>query len=228
MSKLYIVATPIGNLKDITLRALDILREVDFIASEDTRVTRKLLTHYKISRPLISYHEHSKRNKYDKIAKMLSDGNDIALLTDAGTPGISDPGARLIDFIRRELPDVCIIAIPGPSALTAAISLAGINMDKFLFLGFPPHKKGRKTFFEVIRDSEVPVVFYESTHRIEKAFQNLEDAMGVDRDIIVARELTKIYEEVWRGSVCEAKEYFQNEKKKGEFVVIVPKNKKSR
>jgi len=221
MAKLYVIATPIGNLKDITLRALEVLGGVDFILCEDTRVARKLLSHYNISKPLISYHEHSRQKVYDKIADILSEGKNTALLSDAGTPGISDPGARLVDFVRRELPEVCIMAVPGPSALTAAASIAGINMDKFLFLGFPPHKKGRKTFFENIKDSDVPVVFYESPHRIKRAFKDMDSAMGGNKEIIVARELTKIYEEVWRGTVAEAKDYFQDEKQRGEFVVIV-------
>jgi len=222
MPILYVVATPIGNLKDITLRALEVLRAADFIICEDTRVTRKLLTYYQISKPLVSYHQYSKLKSYWKIIDLLKTGKSAALVSDAGTPGISDPGAYLIDFIRRELPAVRLIVVPGPSALIAAASVSGVNMDKFIFLGFPPRKKGRQKFFKRIQESDLSVIFYESTHRIERVFRDLEEIFGNMKEIILARELTKIYEEVWRGSILEAKEHFQGEHKKGEFVIIIP------
>ena len=226
MPILYIVATPIGNLKDITLRALEVLREVDFIICEDTRVTRKLLTHYQISKPLFSYHQYSKFTIYRKFKEMFKEGKNGALVSDAGTPGISDPGAHLVDFIIRELAEVSLIAVPGPSALIAAASVSGINMDKFLFLGFPPRKKGRQTFFKKIKESGAPVIIYESPHRVEKTFNQLGDVLGEEKKIVVCRELTKIHEEIWRGAVSEAKTYFIGERQRGEFVIIIPYEKK--
>ncbi|MBI2628131.1 MAG: 16S rRNA (cytidine(1402)-2'-O)-methyltransferase [Candidatus Niyogibacteria bacterium] len=222
MPILYVIATPIGNLKDITLRALEVLRAVDFIICEDTRVTRKLLAHYQISKPLVSYHQYSKLKSCQKIADFLKTGKSAALVSDAGTPGISDPGARLIDFIRRELPAVRLIAVPGPSALIAAASVSGINTDKFLFLGFPPRKKGRQKFFKRIQESVEPVIFYESTHRVAKAFAELAAVLGDTAEIAVAREITKIYEEIWRGVLKDAAAHFINERQRGEFVIIIP------
>lgn len=226
MPKLYVVATPIGNLEDITLRALRILREVDFVICEDTRVTKKLLSRYDISKPLVSCHEHSTPKVHKKIADMLSGGKNAALVTDAGTPGISDPGARLLSFLRINNSEIEISPIPGPSALLAAASVAGINMDQFIFLGFPPHKKGRKTFFEEVAKVAMSVVFYESTHRVEKAFAELAGVLGDAADVVVAREITKIYEEIWHGTVKDAAAHFVGERQRGEFVIIVPKNKK--
>ncbi len=148
MPSLYIVATPIGNLRDITFRALDVLRGVDFILCEDTRVTKKVLRHYNISTPVISYHQHSKLKKVEYIIQLLKKGKNLALVSDAGTPGISDPGNRLINEIINRCNNVTITPVPGPSALTAAVSVSGFKMDKFLFLGFPPHKRKRKKFFK--------------------------------------------------------------------------------
>ena len=223
MGILYIIATPIGNLKDITLRALEALKEVDLILAEDTRVTRKLLNHYSIRKPLKRYDEHVGRGVYDKIQDRLRKGERIALVSDAGTPGISDPGSRLVKFIQEELPDAKIIPVPGPSALIAALSASGVNADKFTFLGYPSHKKGRQTFFRKLKTIEIrPVVFYESPHRIEKALISLSEIFGEEHEIVVARELTKIHEEIFKGSVLEAQSHFQREKKRGEFVVIIP------
>jgi 16S rRNA (cytidine1402-2'-O)-methyltransferase len=215
---LYIVATPIGNLKDITLRALEVLKDVDFIACEDTRVTAKLLNHYSIKKPLISYHQHSKIARVEKIIEHLKAGKNIALVTDAGTPGISDPGNHLIAEVLKN--NIKIIPIPGPSALGAMISVAGINLQKFVFLGFPPHKKGRETFFREAAEARWPVIFYESCHRVLKALESLGKT-----DVIVGKELTKMFEEVVRGSAEEVLEYFQKNpgKVKGEFVIIVNK-----
>ena len=163
---LYIVGTPIGNLEDISLRALRILGEVDFILCEDTRVSRKLLTHYKIKTPTISFHEHSRSGKIEYILNLLAAGKDLALITDAGTPGISDPGGKLVQAVVERFGDsIKIEAIPGPSAVTAALSISGIPTDKFVFLGFLPHKKGRAAFLEKVAASEYPVVIYESKHR---------------------------------------------------------------
>jgi 16S rRNA (cytidine1402-2'-O)-methyltransferase len=212
---LYIVATPIGNLRDITLRALEILKEVDFVACEDTRVTMKLLNHYDIKKPLISYHQHSKITRVEKIVEHLKAGKNIALVTDAGTPGISDPGNHLVEEVLKN--NFSVVPIPGASALGAIISVAGINLQKFVFLGFPPHKKGRETFFKTVADSKIPVIFYESCHRILKALESL----GTE-NVIVGRELTKMFEEIKRGSAEEILKYFAENpgKVKGEFVII--------
>ncbi len=223
MKTLYIVATPIGNLRDITSRALETLKDVNVVLAEDTRVTKKLLSHYDIKKEVKRYDEHVGTAIYSEVKKRLENGESIALVTDAGTPGISDPGSRLVDFVRGEVPDAKIVPIPGPSALIAALSASGVGADQFTFLGFPPHKKGRQTFFKKMKSIETrPIVFYESTHRIEKAFAALGEIFGDAQTIVVARELTKIYEEAWRGSIKNARGHFTGERKKGEFVVIVP------
>lgn len=217
---LYIIATPIGNLQDITLRALEMLKSVDLIACEDTRKSKILLNHYNIKTPLVSYHQHSKLQKIDFILTKLKEGKNLALITDAGTPGISDPGNKLVEEALRE--NIKIIPIPGPSALGTIISIAGIDLQKFIFLGFPPHKKGRETFFKDVASSELPTIYYDSVHRLIK---NLELLSGFKSEtkLIIGKELTKIFEEVFRGNIKEAIEYFANnpEKVKGEFVVIV-------
>lgn len=223
MSNLYITATPIGNLEDITLRALRILKEVDLIASEDTRVTKKLLSHYDIHTPLKSYHANSKKSQEDFFINELRDGKDIALVSDAGTPCISDPGVKLVARVKEELPEINIIPIPGSSALTTALSASGVSSSSFLFLGFLPHKKGRETEFKKIESSQVAVVFYESPHRILKTLIKLKELLADNKKIVIARELTKIYEEFVSGDANEVLEYFEKnpEKVKGEFVVIV-------
>ncbi len=224
MSTLYIVATPIGNLEDITLRALRILAEVDLILCEDTRTTRTLLAHYKIKTATKSYHAHSSISKEDTIIKMLESGKNIALVSDAGTPAISDPGAMLVKSVLENLgDDVKIVAVPGASALTSAISISGILPSEFVFLGFLPHKKGRETLFKEIALSERTMVFYESSHRILKTLKSLSDVLGEDREVVVAREITKFFEEVKKGTSNEVLSYFTDnkEKQKGEFVVIV-------
>ena len=219
---LYIVSTPIGNLSDITLRALDTLKEVDLILCEDTRVTRKLFDRYDIKKPLISYHKHSKVSKSDKIVDLLKDGKNLALVSDAGTPGISDPGNELITYLQTKLENVKIIPIPGPSSLTAILSVSGIDASKFLFLGFLPHKKGRKTLIEKIKESEYPVIVFESKYRLLKFIKEFKET---DKYIIIGRELTKMFEEIVKGKADEVCEYFENNpgKLKGEFVVIFNK-----
>ncbi|MBU2219477.1 16S rRNA (cytidine(1402)-2'-O)-methyltransferase [Patescibacteria group bacterium] len=216
---LYVVATPIGNLEDITLRALRILREADFIACEDTRVTKKLLSHFKINTLAISYHQHSRLTKIDWIIQQLKSGKSIALVTDAGTPGISDPGNILISECAKN--KIKIVPIPGPSALTALASVSGINMQKFIFMAFPPHKKGREKFFKEITAAKYPVIYYESPHRLVKNLELLA-SFKKNASIIVGRELTKMFEEIIRGTVPEVLNYFQNKDKiKGEFAVII-------
>jgi len=214
---LYIVATPIGNLKDITLRALEVLRQVDIILCEDTRVTIKLLNHYELTgKKLISYHHHTGDEKVAVLVDLIKD-NKVALVTDAGTPGISDPGNKIIKALDQSIE---IVPIPGASAVTAALSISGLPTDKFLFLGFPPSKKGRRKFFERVAASGVPVILFESPHRILKTLKELYEAAG-ERRVNIGRELTKIHEEIFRGPLSEAAEYFKGEKERGEFVIIV-------
>lgn len=217
---LYIVATPIGNLEDITLRSLRTLKEVDFVACEDTRVTRKLLNHYNIATPAIVYHQHTKDDKIQKIINELLAGKNVALVTDAGTPGVSDPGNILVAEAIAN--DIVVLPIPGASALASMISVAGIDMQQFTFLGFPPHKKGRETYFKKVSALEIPVVYYESPHRVLKNLEMLAK-FSTDKQIILGRELTKMFEEVVRGSIEEVLAYFASNptKIKGEFVIIV-------
>jgi 16S rRNA (cytidine1402-2'-O)-methyltransferase len=217
---LYIVATPIGNLEDITLRALRMLKEVDLIACEDTRVTSKLLSHYNISKPLTSLHQHSGRGQFEKIIEQLKNGKNVAYASDAGTPGVSDPGNKLVEVALSE--NIVVVPIPGASALTALISVAGIDMKSFVFLGFPPHKKGRETFFKKVALEELPVMYYDSPHRTIKNLELLEKFSDAKK-IIVGRELTKMFEEIVRGNIIDIKKHFEShpEKMKGEFVVVV-------
>lgn len=247
---LYIVATPIGNLEDITLRALRILKDADFVLCEDTRVSAKLFKRYDIKTKTISYHEHSNIKKTDYILELLATGKDLALVSDAGTPGVSDPGGKLVQAVIEKFGrNIRIESVPGPSAVTAALSISGIATDKFVFMGFPPHKKGRKTFIENIIKSIYPVVIYESKHRILKFLNELEEAnKKIDEDnanidemskykkneamkkapissIVVCRELSKMHETVYRGDIAyiikKIEENAMNQK--GEFVVIVGK-----
>ncbi len=222
MANLFIVATPIGNLKDITLRAIETLRAVDFIICEDTRVSSKLLTHYGIHKPLVSYFQHSKLSRIDEIIDRLGRGESAALITDAGTPAIADPGGVLVKKVVESLGGgITIEPIPGPSALVAALSIAGLPADSFLFLGFPPHKKGRQSLWKRIAESKDTIVFYESPHRITKSLDELRKHIKSDRRVVVGRELTKMYESVYRGSLGEALEAVTKDPIKGEYVVVV-------
>lgn len=224
MSFLYVVGTPIGNLADITLRALEILKDVDYVACEDTRVTKKLLDHYSINKPLISYHSQSGFYKTEKIISILKEGKSVALVSDAGTPTVSDPGSFLISKAREELGEnVSVITIPGPSALTAALSISGFAVSDFLFMGFLPHKKGRDKLFKEISESKRTVVFYESVHRFMATLDKLGAILDPERRVAVCRELTKIYEEVKVGTPIELISYFNENKDKvrGEFVILV-------
>lgn len=218
MGTLYIVATPIGNLKDITFRAVETLKEVDLIAAEDTRHTKILLNEYDIKTPYSSFHSHSSMEKLNGIIDMLVKGKDIALVSDAGTPGISDPGYVLVRGAVEK--DIRVVPIPGPSACITALSASGLPTDKYIYLGFLPIKKGRKTLLENLKEEKKTTVFYESPHRINKTLGELSEMMP-ERKIVIARELTKIYEEYFRGSVSEANEYFNTKKPKGEFTVIL-------
>jgi 16S rRNA (cytidine1402-2'-O)-methyltransferase len=222
MAKFYVVATPIGNMGDITLRALETLKSVDLVLCEDTRETGKILHKYEIKKPTMSYHAQSKLAKTDKIFELLREGKNLALVSDAGTPGISDPGAMLISKIKNELPEVEVIPIPGATALITALSASGLPTHEFTFLGFLPHKKGRETLFKEIAESKRTVVFYESPHRILKTLEALEK-FTPNKKVCIARELTKIYEEIKTGSPKEIFEYLTKNpvKQKGEFTVLV-------
>jgi 16S rRNA (cytidine1402-2'-O)-methyltransferase len=225
--KLYVVATPIGNLEDITLRALRILKEVDIVLCEDTRTTRVLLNKYEISTRCESYHSHSKDSKVDKIKEWLEEGKSLALVSDAGTPCISDPGVALISELRATMPEIEIFAVPGATAFTALMSISGVYADRFTFHGFVPHKKGRQTLIKEILNSKDTVdIVYESSHRIIKLLeelQTLEKELAINKKVTVGRELTKFFEEVIQGSVAEVLKIIKSDsnKEKGEFVVMI-------
>lgn len=222
MGILYVVATPIGNLKDITFRALEVLKIADVVYAEDTRVTKKLFAHYRIRVPLRRYDEHTHARALGEIRAALMAGSAVALVTDAGTPGVADPGSRLAAAIRATLPETAIVPIPGPSALAAALSVSGMPAEHFTFLGYPPAKKGRETFFRELAIVAVrPVVLYESPHRAGKTFAALEKTFGGAHELFVARELTKMHEEPWSGSIAEARAHFAGDRLRGEFVIII-------
>ena len=212
---LYTVATPIGNLKDITYRAVQILKDVDLIVAEDTRHSRILLKEYGIETPMDSFHAHSGDGKLEKIMERLRGGDDVALISDAGTPGISDPGYRLISKVREE--GLEIIPIPGASAFLCALQASGLPTDKFIYLGFLPLKKGRQKLLDSMIDEKRTVVYYESPHRVLKTLSQIAERMP-ERYIVVARELTKIYEEFVSGKAAEIADKV---KVKGEFVIMV-------
>lgn len=221
MGTLFVIATPIGNLHDISARAIKVLKDAYVIAAEDTRVSKKLLMEYGVETPMISYHAQSKDSARDGIVERLADGHNVALITDAGTPGISDPGTELVRYARDA--GFSVVTVPGPSALTAALSIAGIPTNQFTFLGFLPHKKGRETLFKEISQSERTMVFYESPHRIMKTLLRLSEVLGEDKRVSIFRELTKIHEEVVEGSAVEVLQYFVDHEDhiRGEFVVAV-------
>ncbi len=222
MSKgtLFVVATPIGNLEDVTLRALRVLKEVDYILAEDTRVALRLLSHYDIHTKVVRMDAHTERGGVTRVSTDLASGMNIALVSDAGTPAISDPGVRLVQEVRSQ--GYTVRAVPGPSSLTAALSIAGLPADTVLFLGFAPHKKGRKTFVAHALAHSGTVVFFESTHRIVKLLQEIA-LVAPEREVFLARELTKMYEEVVRGTPEEllARMRERPETQKGEFVVLL-------
>ena len=218
---LYIVSTPIGNLEDLTYRAHRILQEVHIIAAEDTRHSKVLLSHYNISTPLISYFEHNKFSRIPKLMDHLKSGNDLAVITDAGTPGISDPAYRLV---REAITlSINIESIPGPSAFLAGLSSSGLPTDRFIFEGFLPPKKGRKKRMLSVENEEATLIYYESPSRLLRTLKQLRDTLG-DRPAVVARELTKLYEEIKRGTLSELYSYFDKKKPRGECVILVGKN----
>ncbi len=221
MGKLYVVATPIGNLADISLRAVETLKTVDLIAAEDTRTSAVLLKKYDITTPLTSYHQHSKVLKIEKIISFLTSGQSLALITDAGTPGISDPGGLIVAEARKR--GIEVVPIPGASALTALLSTAGLDASRFIFFGFLPKKKGRQKALQGLKEASFqlrcPFIIFESPERFLRLLDEIETYFGDQIRLTVGRELTKVYEEIWQGGVREAKEHFRSPR--GELVVIV-------
>ncbi|MCK5080982.1 MAG: 16S rRNA (cytidine(1402)-2'-O)-methyltransferase [Candidatus Moranbacteria bacterium] len=222
-----IVATPIGNLEDITYRAVKTLKEADFILCEDTRKTKVLLDRYEISKPLKAYHQQTNDSKIERILEQMSEVKKVALVTDAGTPGISDPGNILIKKALEFFGDkIKITPIPGANALSALLSVAGINTTRFTFMGFPPNKKGREKFFREVLVSDYPVIYYESPYRLMKnleLIEGLQEELEVSKKLVLGRELTKMFEEIKRGEVADIKKYYEenSDKIKGEVVVLV-------
>lgn len=217
--KLYLVPTPIGNLKDITLRALEVLKSVDIIAAEDTRQTLKLLNHFEIKKPLISYHKFNEQVKSDKILDQLIEGKNIALVSDAGTPGISDPGSVIVNRCIERMIDFEVL--PGATAITTALVYSGLDTTKFLFKGFLPRdNKERREIVQNILQSQETIIFYEAPHRVLDTLNFLLDMFG-NRKIAVCRELTKIYQEIYRGDIQQAVSFFLENKPRGEFVIVL-------
>ena len=223
LGTLYVIGTPIGNLGDISYRAIEVLKSVDYVFCEDTRVTRRLLSEYGIDKKLISYNSFSGFSKVRKAIEFLERGSNIALVSDAGTPTISDPGVKFVRDVRENLNGARIDAVPGPSALAAALSISGAPSSSFVFLGFLPTKHGRNKIFDEIIEEKRTVVMYESPHRLMKTLTKLKEILNNDREVIVARELTKIYEEVKSGTAEEVLEYYETnkDKVKGEIVIII-------
>lgn len=220
LGTLYVVGTPIGHLGDMTYRGVEVLQSVTVVACEDTRVTKILLKHYRITTPTTSFHQHTDQSKLNELVTSLQQGNDVALVTDAGTPGIADPGGKLVAAaVGQNIP---VVTIPGPSAVAAALSISGFPADRFVFLGFLPHKKGRQTLFARIAATEETVVLYESPHRLMKTLESLE-ATIFDRPIAVGRELTKIHETVVRGTSADVLKHFSEhpDEVRGEVVIII-------
>ncbi len=223
MSTLHIIATPIGNLGDMTYRAIETLKSVDFVVAEDTRHSKILFDKYGITTPLKSFHAQSSDTKVKEIIREISEGRSAAYISDAGTPCISDPGYRLVREAVKQ--GITVLPIPGPSALTALVSVAGVPADSFVFHGFIPHKKGRQTLLKSFTEAEISHIFYESVHRFPRLLDELLEFVGGERVVVIGRELTKMHEEVFRGTVEEAKKYFNEKNIKGEFVVLVAPRK---
>ncbi len=225
MPNLYIVATPIGNLGDMSQRGIDTLKSVDLILCEDTRVTKKLLSHFNISKSVLSYHHHSNLQKIEYILDLAGQGKNIALVSDAGTPGVSDPGNKLVEeYIKKFGNDAKIIPIPGASAVMASASVAGFAMDKFAFFGFAPHKNKRQKFFKEALAMPYPVIFFESTYRILKALEEINN-LDSQAEIVVLREITKKFETHYRGKVGDALSQLKQGIAKGEFAIILKNNR---
>lgn len=219
MSKLIIIPTPIGNLEDITLRAVRILKECDFVLAEDTRQSGKLMKHLDIGTPLISFHQHNEHKVLDSVMERIKSSNMVGLISDAGTPAISDPGFLLVrECIAQNIEVECL---PGATAFVPALVNSGFPCDKFCFEGFLPHKKGRNKRLNELKEETRTIIFYESPYRIKKLMEELIDIFGADRKVAVSRELTKIYEETLRGTAQEMVQHFTEKEPKGEFVVVV-------
>lgn len=216
---LYLVPTPIGNLEDITLRAIRVLKEVDLILAEDTRTSGKLLNHLEIKKPLKSYHIHNEHKSLQSIIDQLQEGKTMALISDAGTPAISDPGFLLVRECLKN--GIKIECLPGATAFVPALVKSGFATDRFIFEGFLPHKKGRQTRLQLIAEESKTTVMYESPHRLLKTLEQLEDLLDSERKVSVSRELTKVYEETITGTVTEVKEYFSKGNVKGEIVIVI-------
>ncbi len=221
--KLALVPTPLGNLEDITLRAIRYLKECDFILCEDTRHSSKLLQHFGIQKPLLSYHQNNEHHTLHKVVEKIKSNNLTCLITDAGTPAISDPGFLLIRECIKE--DITIECLPGPTAFVPALVCSGLPAEKFVFEGFLPHKKGRETRIKKIALEDKTTILYESPHRIIKTIDQLLTFCGPDRECAVVREISKLHEEIFRGNLASAKEWFENHEPKGEFVVLVSPQK---
>ena len=221
---IYLIPTPIGNLEDITLRAIRLLKEVDLILAEDTRVSIKLLKHFEIGTPLQSFHMHNEHKKVEKVVEQLKNGKTVALISDAGTPGISDPGFLLVREALKE--GVEVQCLPGPTALIPALVQSGIPCERFVFEGFLPPKKGRQTRLEQMALETRTQVFYESPHKLLKTLEQLVTYFGADRSIAVVREISKLYESTFRGNAQEGLDFFEAHPPKGEFVIVVEGIKK--
>lgn len=221
---IYLIPTPIGNLEDITLRAIRLLKEVDLILAEDTRVSIKLLKHFEIGTPLQSFHMHNEHKKVETVVEQLKNGKTVALISDAGTPGISDPGFLLVREALKE--GVEVQCLPGPTALIPALVQSGIPCDRFVFEGFLPPKKGRQTRLEQMALETRTQVFYESPHKLLKTLEQLVTFFGANRSIAVVREISKLYESTFRGSAQEGLDFFEAHPPKGEFVIVVEGLKK--
>lgn len=218
--KLYLCATPIGNLEDMTFRAVRILQEVDLIAAEDTRNSVKLLNHFDIHTPMTSYHEYNKYDKGKKLVEKLLDGSSIALITDAGTPGISDPGEELVQMCHEA--GICVTAVPGPAACITALTISGLPTRRFAFEAFlPTDKKERENILQVLEREQRTIVLYEAPHRLIKTLKLLAERLGKDRKVSVCRELTKRHETVYRASLSEAASYYESHEPKGECVLVI-------
>lgn len=218
---LYIVATPIGNLKDITERALETLKNVDFVLCEDTRDSQKLLSHFGIGTKTISLHQHSSGKKFKEILNLLEANKKLALITDAGTPGISDPGNLLVDFLLQNNPEIKIVPIPGASAVVTALSVSGFATDKFYFGGFPPLKNKRQKYFQDLANITGTLVFYESTHRILKTLEDIKNNFDNQKRIVLCRELTKQFETIYREKINQISNLLEEGSIKGEFVIVI-------
>ncbi len=221
---LYIAATPIGNLEDLTLRVSRLMREVDLIVSEDTRVTSKILAHLEIKKPMLSVHEHASPERLEQIIERLKRGETILYTCDAGTPGVNDPGGKLVEVAYAH--GQTVVPLPGPSSMTAAISVCGFAMDEFTYVGFIPHKKGRETLFKEIAARETPTICFESTHRIEKTLEAFAKFLSPTRKLFCGRELTKMHETLYRGTIDEVRAALQATSHKGEFVLVIGPERK--